>query len=184
VGGDLRPGADCRQHLCHPERGRDGHRGSTQGHSYTGERARVEAPSTQKLEAWEAYQLGRQQLAKRTSGSLAEAERHFRRAIEIDPEFAVAYVGVADTLLLRLGFTGYPPAATLSRADEAIARALALDPNLAEAVAGAAGIALLRQDYAAAEAGFHRAIALSPSSATAYHGCSRLYGLMGRTTTR
>ena len=146
----------------------------------TGERARVEAPSTQKLEAWEAYQLGRQQLAKRTSGSLAEAERHFRRAIEIDPEFAVAYVGVADTLLLRLGFTGYPPAATLSRADEAIARALALDPNLAEAVAGAAGIALLRQDYAAAEAGFHRAIALSPSSATAYHGCSRLYGLMGK----
>jgi TolB-like protein/cytochrome c-type biogenesis protein CcmH/NrfG len=146
----------------------------------TGEKARVEARSTQKLEAWEAYQLGRQQLAKRTSESLAEAERHFRRAIEIDPKFAVAYVGVADTLLLRIGFTGYPPAATLVRADDAIARALELDPNLAEAVAGAAGIALIREDYAAAEAGFRRAIDLSPSSATAYHGCSRLYGLMGK----
>jgi len=66
------------------------------------------------------------------------------------------------------------------RADDAIAQALALDPNLAEAVAGAAGIALLREDYAAAEAGFRRAIDLSPSSATAYHGCSRLYGLMGK----
>lgn len=146
----------------------------------TGEKTRVEAPSTQKLEAWEAYQLGRQQLAKRTSESLAEAERYFRRAIDIDPRFAIAYVGVADTLLLRLGFTGYPLAVTLARADAAIAQALALDPNLAEAVAGAAGIALLREDYAAAEAGFRHAIDLSPSSATAYRGCSRLYGLMGK----
>jgi TolB-like protein/lipoprotein NlpI len=146
----------------------------------TGEMTRVEAPSTQKLEAWEAYQLGRQQLAKRTSESLAEAEQYFRRAIDIDPKFAIAYVGVADTLLLRLGFTGYPLAVTLARADAAIAQALALDPNLADAVAGAAGIALLREDYAAAEAGFRRAIALSPSSAAAYRGCSRLYGLMGK----
>jgi TolB-like protein/Flp pilus assembly protein TadD len=146
----------------------------------TGEKTRVETPSTQKLEAWEAYQLGRQRLAKRTSESLAEAEQQFRRAIAIDPKFALAYVGVADTLLLRLGFTGYPPAATLARADEAIAQALAIDPNLAEAVAGADGIALLREDYAAAEAGFRRAIALSPSSATAYRGCSRLYGVMGK----
>jgi TolB-like protein/Flp pilus assembly protein TadD len=146
----------------------------------TGERARVGAPSTQKLEAWEAYQLGRQRLAKRTSESLAEAEQYFRRAVEIDPEFAVAYVGVADTLVLRLGYTGYPPAATLARADAAIQQALALEPSLAEAVAGAATVALLKEDYAAAEAGFRRAIDLSPSSPTAYRGCSRLYGLMGR----
>jgi len=146
----------------------------------TGEKARVEAPSTQKLEAWEAYQLGRQRLARRTSESLAEAERYFQRAIDIDPEFAIAYVGVADTLLLRLGFTGYPPAATLEQADAAVAQALALEPNLAEAVAAAASIALNREDYAAAEAGFRRAIDLSPSGATAYRGCSRLYGLMGK----
>ena len=146
----------------------------------TGEKARVEAPSTRELAAWEAYQLGRQRLAQRTSESLAEAERYFRQAIGIDPRFALAYVGVADTLLQRLGFTGYPQAATLARADAAIAQALALEPNLAEAVAGAASVALLKEDYAAAEAGFRRAIELSPSSATAYRGCSRLYGLTGR----
>jgi len=146
----------------------------------TGEKARVGAPSTQKLEAWEAYQLGRQRLAKRTSESLAEAEQYFRRAAEIDPKFAVAYVGVADTLVARLGYTGYPLAATLEKADAAIQKALALEPNLAEAVAGAASVALLKEDYAAAEAGFRRAIDLSPSSPTAYRGCSRLYGLMGR----
>ena len=146
----------------------------------SGERARVEAPYTQKLESWEAYQLGRQRLAKRTSESMAEAEQYFRRALEIDPELAVAYVGIADTLLPRLGFTGYPQAATLEKADAAIAQSLALDPNLAEAVAGSASIALLKGDYAAAESGFRRAIDLSPSSAVAYSGCGRLYGLMGR----
>jgi TolB-like protein/Tfp pilus assembly protein PilF len=146
----------------------------------TGEKVRVGAPSTQKLEAWEAYQLGRQRLAKRTSESLAEAEQYFKRAIEIDPKFAVAYVGVADTLVLRLGYTGYPLAATLEKADAAIQQALALEPSLAEAVAGAATLALMKEDYAAAEAGFRRAIDLSPSSPTAYRGCSQLYGLMGR----
>jgi TolB-like protein/cytochrome c-type biogenesis protein CcmH/NrfG len=146
----------------------------------TGEKVRVWAPSTQKLEAWEAYQLGRQRLAKRTSESLAEAEQYFKRAVEIDPKFAVAYVGVADTLVLRLGYTGYPLAATLEKADAAIQQALALEPRLAEAVAGAATVALLKEDYAAAEAGFRRAIDLSPSSATAYRGCTQLYGLMGR----
>jgi TolB-like protein/Flp pilus assembly protein TadD len=145
-----------------------------------GEKARLGAPSTQKLEAWEAYQLGRQRLAKRTSESLAEAERYFQRAVEIDPNFAIAYVGVADTLVQRLGYTGYPLAATLEKADAAIQQALALEPSLAEAVAGAATVALLKEDYAAAEAGFRRAIDLSPSSPTAYRGCSRLYGLMGR----
>ena len=145
-----------------------------------GEKVRVEAPYTQKLEAWEAYQLGRQRLAKRTSESLAEAEQYFRKAIDIDPTLAIAYVGVADSLLQKVGFTGYPPAATLARAAEAIGEALTLEPNLAEAVAGAASIAMMKEDYKAAEGGFRRAIDLSPSSVTAYRGCARLYGLMGR----
>ena len=46
---------------------------------------------TQNLEAWEAYQLGKQRMAKRTSAALAEAERYFRKAIALDPKFALAY---------------------------------------------------------------------------------------------
>lgn len=145
-----------------------------------GEQAQVAAAPTLELAAWEAYQLGRQRLAKRTSGSLAEAEQSFRTSIEIDPRFALAYVGVADTLVQRLGHTGFPPGETLAKAEAEVAKALALEPNLAEAVAAAALLALIRGDYAAAESGFRRAIDLSPSSAAAYHGCSQLYGLMGR----
>ena len=49
-----------------------------------GEKARVNAVPTQNLEAWENYQLGRHRLAKRTSTGFAEAERYFRKAIELD----------------------------------------------------------------------------------------------------
>ena len=55
-----------------------------------GEKARVDAVPTQNLAAWEAYQLGKQRMAKRTSEGLADAEQFFRKAIELDPKFALA----------------------------------------------------------------------------------------------
>lgn len=144
-----------------------------------GDQERMARRTTEQLEAWEAYQLGRQQLSRRTSESLAEAESFFRRAIEIDPGFALAHVGAVESLIPRIGQTGFPPEQTLARAETDISAALSAQPSLAEAVAAAASIALLRGDYAAAEAGFRRSIELSPSSAAAYLGCSRLYGLTG-----
>ncbi|HET7204793.1 MAG TPA: hypothetical protein VFI92_15640, partial [Steroidobacteraceae bacterium] len=53
------------------------------------ERTRVGAVPTQSLAAWEAYQLGNQRMARRTSAGLAEAEKFFRAAIDLDPEFAL-----------------------------------------------------------------------------------------------
>lgn len=144
------------------------------------EKLRVDTIPTRSLQAWEAYQLGRQEMARRTTESLAAAESSFRKSIEIDPQFALAYVGIAETLVLRLGYTGYPLAETLEQAEAAVSESLALEPHLAEAVAGAARIALLRGNYPAAESGYRRSIELSPSSAAAYYGCSQLYGLMGR----
>src|SRR5690606_23664017 len=49
------------------------------------EKTRLSAIPTQNLEAWEAYQLGKQRMAKRTSDGLTEAEEFFRKAIDIDP---------------------------------------------------------------------------------------------------
>ena len=57
------------------------------------EKARVDAVPTQNLEAWEAYQLGRQRMARRSSESLAEAEQFFRKAVALDPQFAVGARG-------------------------------------------------------------------------------------------
>ena len=67
-----------------------------------GEQARVNAIPTQSLEAWQAYQLGKQRMARRTSAALTDAEKFFRKAITLDPAFALAWAGLADTLTLQI----------------------------------------------------------------------------------
>jgi len=79
-----------------------------------GERARVNAIPTECLEAWEAYQLGRQRLSRRTSAALVEAEGFFRKTVAIDPKFALAWVGLANTLTLQPQYTGRPQDAALA----------------------------------------------------------------------
>jgi TolB-like protein/Tfp pilus assembly protein PilF len=144
------------------------------------EKARVDAIPTQNLDAWEAYQLGKQRMASRNSDGLADAEKFFRKAIHLDTTFALAYVGLADTLFLQVAYSGAPQSATLTNADGAVAAALALDPNLAEAWASSANIANMRGQYERAETMFRRAIALNPNYATAYQWFSRLLSLQGR----
>ena len=144
------------------------------------EEARSRAVPTRNLEAWEAYQLGRRRMARRTSADLVDAERFFVKAIDLDPEFALAYVGLADTLGLQIDYGGIPAGEALERAGAAVARALALDPDLAEGATSSAWLAFQSGEFAEAEAGFHRAIELNPNYATAYHWSSRLFGAQGR----
>ena len=137
-----------------------------------GEKARVDAVPTQNLEAWENYQLGRQRLAKRTVTGLSEAERYFQRAIELDPKFALAYAGLADTLAVSIDYADVARSVALDRAQAAADAALKLDPGLADAWASAALVASSREDYDRAEELFRRAIELNPNHAMAlkYHG--------------
>lgn len=144
------------------------------------EQARLGAVPTQNLAAWEAYQLGKQRMARRTSEALEDAEQFFERAIELDEGFALAYVGLADTLALRMDYGGLSEADMMERATAAATRAIELDADLAEASTSAAWLAVLREDWAAAETGFRRAIELNPNYATAYHWCSRLFLRTGR----
>ncbi len=144
------------------------------------EKARVESVPTESLEAWEAYQLGRQRMARRTSESLAEAERFFRKTIEIDPTFALAYAALADTLRLQTDYSGRPLEATLAEADRKIAKALELDPNLAEAWAAKGGIAMSRADWEAAERLLRRAVEINPSYVQAHHWLSLVLRGTGR----
>jgi TolB-like protein len=80
-----------------------------------GEKARVDAVPTQSIEAWESYQLGKQRMARRSSDALAEAEEFFRKAIELDPQFALAHVGLADVLNMQIDYSGAAPAAASPR---------------------------------------------------------------------
>jgi len=132
-----------------------------------GERVRVNAVPTQNIEAWENYQLGRQRLAKRTSTGLTEAERYFQKAIELDPDFALAHSGLADSLALSVEYTDVPRAATLERAQAAVDAALKLESGLADAWASAGLIAGYRRQDDRAQELYRRAIELNPSHAMA-----------------
>ena len=144
------------------------------------EQRRVEAVPTRSLEAWEAYQLGQQRLARRTTESLAEAKTFFERAIDADPRFALAQVGLAETLRLRIGYSGAPRAETLERVAIAVERALVLSPDLPEALVVQAQVAQDRDQLERAEASFRRALQLAPNNARAHQFYSRLLSNQAR----
>jgi TolB-like protein/Flp pilus assembly protein TadD len=135
---------------------------------------------TRNLAAWEAYQNARQRLVKRTITSLSEASNLFRKAIELDPEFALAYAGLADATWLAAEFNGQPWEPAVAKAEDLIGKALRLDPNLAEARVTLAKFAEERREPERAEVLYREAIALDPGYPQAYHWYSQLLASTGR----
>jgi TolB-like protein/Tfp pilus assembly protein PilF len=146
-----------------------------------GEKARLAAIPTQSLEAWEAYQLGKQRMAKRTSDALRDAERFFQRAIDLDPKFALAYAGLAETYYLQADFGGARWDANSEKGKRAAAKALALDPNLAEAWVSSALVEMYNDQEERSEEALRRAIQLNPNHASAYDWLSWQAVNRGRT---
>jgi TolB-like protein/cytochrome c-type biogenesis protein CcmH/NrfG len=144
------------------------------------EQARANQLPTRSLEAWEAYQRGKQRMAKRTSAAVTEAERHFRDAIALDPDFALAWVGLADSLALQIFYAGRPKDSGLAEAEQAVTRALTLEPNLAEAWASSGNIVGFRFQLEQAEQMLRRAVALNPNYAQAQHWLSMALTDLGR----
>jgi len=122
---------------------------------------------TDNPEAYQLYLRGRYFWNKRNEEGFTRAIDYFQKAIELEPSFALAYAGLADSYVLQPnhGFTndGYAKGETAAR------KALALDDELGEAHATLAFIAWGRWDWVNAEKGFKRAIALNPNYATAHH---------------
>jgi TolB-like protein/Flp pilus assembly protein TadD len=144
------------------------------------EKSRAGAIPTRSLPAWEAYQLGTQRMANRTSKGFAEAETFFQRAITLDPDFALPYAGLAETFVFQASRASGPQEAGLAKADKAAATALRLDPHLAEAWAATGLIAENRGQFTTAEEMFRRAIALNPNFATAYQWLNMALSDQGR----
>jgi tetratricopeptide (TPR) repeat protein len=123
-------------------------------------------------EAYRAYLRGRYAWNRRTEASLRRAAAYFEEAVRLDPGYAPAYSGLADSWAL-LGSNGYDavaPTEAMPKALEAARRALALDPGLAEAHASL-GYAQLsfEWDLDGARKSLGRAIELNPGYATAWH---------------
>ncbi len=146
----------------------------------TGERARVDTIPTQNLAAWEAYQLGRHRLGQPQADDNLEAQRLFSRAIELDPNFALAYVGLARARLSQQSIADVSRESALAGADEAVNKALSLDPDLPEGLAMFGRLLMNRHDYKQAEPYFVRALELNPNSAGALGGYADLLFALGR----
>ena len=120
-------------------------------------------------EAYELYLKGRFHWNKRNLEGLVKGAEYFQKAIDLDPTYAAAHAGLADTAS-RLGFwTDASPEESCARGKAAALRAIEMDNTLAEAFAGL-GYALLHYDFdiRSAEEAIERAVELDPYNAIAY----------------
>jgi serine/threonine protein kinase/Tfp pilus assembly protein PilF len=145
------------------------------------ERSALVKRHTVDQEAHNMYLKGLYFWNRRLEGGMKSAMEHFHRAMEKDPDYALAHVGVADTYNLT-GFFGYsPPSATFPRAKAAAQRALEIDNSLGEAHASLGWVAMCFDwDWSAAERGFKRAIELNPAYGTAHEWYAVYLFAMGR----
>ena len=131
---------------------------------------RPSAPQPTDPEAYRLYLQGRFFWNKRTAEGLAQASTHFRQALDLDPNFALAWVGLGDSLALMDQYAGIPSKVNCPQAKGAIMKALSLDPALATAHASRALLlGHCEFKWQDAEAEFKKAIELDPHYVTAHH---------------
>ena len=132
-------------------------------------------------EVHEAYLKGRYQLEKLTDDGTKLAINYFEHALERDPNYALAYAGLAQAYL-RARFAGVLPRnEAITRAKAAAEKALELDPTLGKAHASLAIILYEHDwDWSGAEREFKRAIELNPNNVNTHHLYSEYLMLMGR----
>jgi eukaryotic-like serine/threonine-protein kinase len=136
---------------------------------------------THDAEAYQDYLRGRYFWNKRTEDGFRKAVTYFGQAIERDPNYALAYSGLADTYALMSDYSIVPPNEAMPKARAAAERALELDPQLAEAHTSLAFVRMA-YDWKWDEAGqeFQSAIALNPNYATAHQWYASYLVQVGR----
>src|SRR2546427_6898178 len=131
-------------------------------------------------EAYEAYLKGRYHWLRRNSEELPKAVQYFEQAIAMDPTYARAYAGLADSLS-GLGVYFVAPDQGCGKAKTLALRAVGMDAGLAEAHAALAWATMWHDcDFLIAEREFERSIELSPRYATAHMWLGFCLGMMGR----
>ena len=131
--------------------------------------------------AYHLYLRGRHAWNKRTGADMVLAVGFFEQAIAEDPNFALAYTGLADAYAQYVDYRAMPVAEGLGRAREEARRAIALDDSLAEAHTSLAWVLFIYDwDWEAAGAEFRRALELDPGYPSAHQWYSWYLAAMGR----
>jgi len=144
------------------------------------EETKVTKTATADPEAYQAYLKGRYYWNRRTDENLKKAIEQFKSATDRDPNYALAYAGLADCYAVLHEYAGTPTSETAPQAKAYAERALAIDGQLAEphATLGTVNENLWR--WGEAEKEFKRAIELNPNYPTAYHWYSIFLKDVGR----
>ncbi|HEY8150617.1 MAG TPA: protein kinase [Vicinamibacteria bacterium] len=134
------------------------------------------------VEAYEAYLRGRFYWNLRSTEAAPKAIAQFNRALELDPLYAEAYIGLADTYAILGDMDAMPHADAYARAEAAARRALDLDPTRAEGYASLGHLRMHAWRWEEADRLFRRALELDPGYATALQWRSYNLASMGRTS--
>jgi adenylate cyclase len=144
------------------------------------EQARLAEARPVNPEAYQLYLKGRYLWNKRTGEDLKKALEYFEQAIEKDPNYALAYAGLADSYFVLPEYIPFPPKEAFLKGEEAALKALEIDDTLAEAHTSLAAIKRNLWDWDGSEEEFKRAIDLNPGYATAHHWYAYNLMLVGR----
>ena len=131
---------------------------------------RVTRKYTDNAAAYDDFIKGRYFLAKRTEDGFNQAIEFFKSAAAKDPNFSMAYAGLADCYILLGVWGSLRPNEAFPKAADAAREALYLDPNSAEALVSQAFVEWVNEwDFDQADSDFRRAIDLNPNYATGHH---------------
>ncbi len=134
------------------------------------ERRRMVRSYTDNYEAFYAYTQGRYFWNKRTAEDIQKAITHFERAVQLDPNYALAYAGLSYAYCVLPDYANVPPNTAYTKAKENALRALQIDPKLAQARIALAQLHRRYDwDWAAAEAEYKLALEYDPNDALAHH---------------
>ena len=136
---------------------------------------------TANTDAYAFYLKGRYYWNKRTDEGLRKAIKHFRQAIELDPNYALAYAGLADCYNLQTIYCGIPPKEAFAMGKAAAMKALELDDALAEAHNSLACVKwCFEYDRVGTDVMYKRAIQLDPNLTPARTYYAKFLSTIGR----
>ena len=145
------------------------------------EKKRLGKHYTENPEAYEAYLKARFYWNKRTGAGYEKAIEYFEQAIKLDPGYALAHSGLADSYVAFDFYGVLPPWETSPKARKAAIAALLINDSLAEAHTSLACVKMMyERDWSNAEKEFKRAIELDPNYAHAHNWYSHFLMAMGR----
>jgi eukaryotic-like serine/threonine-protein kinase len=144
------------------------------------ERRRLVKPTTENTDAYQLYLRGRYHWNKRTPEAMNRGIEYFKQALEKDPQYALAYAGLADCYALLGEYGKLPMKESLPQAKDAAQKAIAFDQALAEAHTSLAAVHEYEWNWEAAEKEYRLAIEMNPNYATAHHWYGIFLGSLAR----